>query len=64
MTYFADTSKPFELQIDASKEAVAFILQQRDDQDRLRNIVYGGRKLRMHEKKLYGSSELEALGLV
>ena len=65
MIYFADTSKTFELQIDASKEAVAFIFQQRDDQMiYLRNIVYGGRKLRMHERKLYGSSELEALGLV
>uniref|UniRef100_A0A914Z536 RNA-directed DNA polymerase n=1 Tax=Panagrolaimus superbus TaxID=310955 RepID=A0A914Z536_9BILA len=55
--------KPFEMETDASKEAFAACLLQRDDNGQLHPISFFSRKMNKHERN-YSSIELEALGVV
>uniref|UniRef100_A0A914QUT5 RNA-directed DNA polymerase n=1 Tax=Panagrolaimus davidi TaxID=227884 RepID=A0A914QUT5_9BILA len=55
--------RQFEIETDASKEAFAACLLQRDDNGQLHPISYFSRKMNKHERN-YSSIELEALGVV
>ena len=60
---FADTQKPFFLSVDASGEAIGYILGQRDFEGREVVISYGGRALRGTEIK-WSICERECLAMV
>ena len=61
--YFANPKREFIIQTDASKTAIGWILQQKDDHGRIRIVHCGGRNLRKHEKG-YGVTEIELLSLI
>lgn len=54
---------PFEIHTDASAIAIASVLLQKDEEDRLRVISYNSRTLNPHEVR-YPSIELEGLAVV
>ena len=64
---FADFSKPFIVQTDASKEGLGAILSQQQEDGRIRPIAYASRRLRPSEKSYYkthhSSYKLEFLAL-
>ena len=59
---FADYSKEFLLETDASKEGLGAVLSQKKDDGRFHPVAYGSRALTMHEKN-YHSTKLEFLAL-
>ena len=59
---FADYSKEFLLETDASKEGLGAVLSQKQDDGRFHPVAYGSRALTMHEKN-YHSMKLEFLAL-
>ena len=60
---FPDFKQDFILYTDASRQAISFILGQKDEKGREKVISYGGRALRQAEKN-WGISDLEGLALV
>ena len=60
---YADMDKPFELTCDASDSAIGHVLSQRDNENRLRVIAYGGRALSKTERK-YHTTEKECLAII
>ena len=60
---YPDFSKPFWVETDASKEAVAAVLAQKDSKGKLRPIGYVSRTTSIYEKN-YTVTELECLALV
>ncbi len=60
---YADFTKPFILETDASKEGLGAVLAQRTDNNQVHPIAYASRTLLAHEQN-YSISELEALGVV
>ena len=59
---FADSSKEFLLETDASKEGLGAVLSQKKDNGWFHPVAYGSRALTMHEKN-YHSMKLEFLAL-
>ena len=59
---FADNTKDFLLETDASKEGLGAVLSQKQDDRWLHPVAYGSRALTMHEKN-YHSMKLEFLAL-
>ena len=59
---FPDPQKRFYLACDASKHGFGACLMQKDDNDQLRPVAYGGRATRNYEKN-YSASELELASL-
>ena len=59
---FADYSKPFLLETDASKDGFGAVLLQKGDDGRCHPIAYGSKALSKSEKN-YHSSKLEFLAL-
>ena len=59
---FADYSKEFLLETDASKEGLGAVLSQKQDDGRFHPVAYGSWALTMHEKN-YHSTKLEFLAL-
>ena len=62
MLHYPDWDKPFEIHCDASKQAIAAILNQHID-DKERVVMYASRTLNPNEKK-YHTYEQECLALV
>ena len=60
---YADFTKPFLLETDASKEGLGAVLAQRAEDNQVHPIAYASRTLLKHEQN-YSISELEALGVV
>ena len=60
---YVDFTKLFLLETDASKEGLSAVLTQRADDQLVHPIAYASRVLLAHEQN-YGTSELEALGVV
>ena len=60
---YADFTKPFLLETDASIEGLGAVLAQRGEDNLVHPIAYASRTLLTHERN-YGISELEALGVV
>ena len=60
---YPDFTRQFILSTDASHTAIGYVLGQRDDAGRERDIAYGGRALRGAEIR-YGITEKETLALV
>ena len=59
---FADYSKEFLLETDASKEGLGAVLSQKKDDGWFHPVAYGSRALTMHEKN-YHSTKLKFLAL-
>ena len=59
---FADYSKPFLLEMDASKDGLGAVLLQKGDDGKYHPIAYGSKALTKSEKN-YHSSKLEFLAL-
>ena len=59
---FADYTKPFLLETDASKDGLGAVLSQKQADGQYHPIAYGSRALMPHEKN-YHSSKLEFLTL-
>ena len=59
---FPDFTKPFLLEMDASKEGLGAILSQKQDDGRFHPVAFGSRSLTPAEKN-YHSSKLEFLAL-
>ena len=59
---FADNSKPFLLETDASKDGLGAVLLQKGDNGKYHPIAYGSKALTKSEKN-YHSSKLEFLAL-
>ena len=55
---FADYTKPFLLEIDASKDGLGTVLSQKQADRWYHPVAYGSRSLTPHEKK-YHSTKLE-----
>ena len=60
---YADFTKPFLLETDASIEGLGAVLAQRAEDNLVHPIAYASRTLLAHERN-YSISELEALGVV
>ena len=60
---FVDMDKEFILSTDASKEALGFVLGQKDENGKEYVIAYGGRAVRPDERKWH-SNDLECLALI
>lgn len=60
---YPDFNKMFSLSADASGTAIGYVLEQADDQGRMRAVAYGGRALRTHERK-WSITELECLAVI
>ena len=60
---YADFTKPFILETDASKEGLGAVLAQRTDSNQVHPIAYASHTLLAHEQN-YSISEREALGVV
>jgi len=60
---YPDTTKPFILNTDASTTAISYILQQRDSNNIIRPIAFGGRTLKQAEKN-WTVTELECLAVL
>jgi len=58
-----DVSRPFHLQIDASLQGLSYVLGQTDDDGRKYVVSYGGRGLRLCEKK-WSITQLECVSLL
>ena len=63
MLAYPDTAKEFILTTDASRQALGYILSQKDETDKKRVIAYGGRALRKSERN-YPVTELEGLAII
>ena len=59
---FADYTKDFLLETDASKEGLGAVLSQKQEDGRFHPVAYGSQVLTMHEKN-YHSTKLEFLTL-
>ena len=59
---FADYTKDFLLETDASKEGLGAVLSQKQEDGRFHPVAYGSQALTMHEKN-YHSTKLEFLAL-
>ena len=59
---FADYTKDFLLETDASKEGLGAVLSQKQEDGWFHPVAYGSRALTMHEKN-YHSTKLEFLAL-
>ena len=59
---FANYSKEFLLETDASKEGLGAVLSQKQDDGRFHPVAYGSQALTMHEKN-YHSTKLKFLAL-
>ena len=59
---FADYTKDFLLETDASKEGLGAVLSQKQEDGQFHPVAYGSRALSMHEKN-YHSTKLEFLAL-
>ena len=59
---FADYTKDFLLEADASKEGLGAVLSQKQEDRQFHPVAYGSRALTMHEKN-YHSTKLEFLAL-
>ena len=59
---FADYSKEFLLETDASQEGLGAVLSQKQDDGQFHLVAYGSRALTMHEEN-YHSTKLEFLAL-
>ena len=59
---FADYSKPFLLETDASKHGLGAVLSQKQDDGKYHPVAYGSKSLSVSERK-YHSSKLEFLAL-
>ena len=62
MLAFANCTKPFLLEMDASKNGPGAMLSQKQADGQYHPVVYGSRALMPHEKK-YHSTKLEFLAL-
>ena len=60
---FPNFSERFYLYVDASNQAISYILGQKDDKNREHVIAYGGRSLNKSERN-WGITDLEGLALV
>ena len=60
---YVDMDKPFKLTCDASDNAIAHVLSQRDNEIRSSVIAYGGRSLSKTERK-YNTTEKECLATI
>ena len=60
---FPDVSRPFHLQCDASLGGLSYVLGQTDEEGRKYVVSYGGRGLRLCEKK-WPITQLECLSLL
>ena len=60
---FADYTKDFLLETDASKEGLGAVLSQKQEDGWFHLVAYGSWALTMHEKKNYHSTKLEFLVL-
>ena len=60
---YPDFDKKFSLSTDASGFAIGFVLEQSDEQGRMKPVAYGGRALRPHEIN-YPITQLECLAVV
>ena len=63
MLAYPDTAKEFILTTDASRQALGYILSQKDETDKERVIAYGDRALRKSERN-YPVTELEGLAII
>ena len=59
---FANYTKDFLLETDASKEGLGAVLSQKQEDGRFHPVAYGSQVLTMHEKN-YHSTKLEFLAL-
>ena len=59
---FADYTKDFLLETDASKEGLGVVLSQKQEDGQFHLVAYGSQVLTTHEKN-YHSTKLEFLGL-
>ena len=59
---FADYTKDFLLETDASKEGLGAVLSQKQEDGQFHPVAYGSRALTLHEKN-YHSTKLEFLAL-
>ena len=60
---FPHFSKDFQLEIDASRNALGAVLEQKQDDRSVKPIAFASRTLQTHERN-YGVTEMEALGVV
>ena len=59
---FADYTKPFLLETDASKDGLGVVLSQKETERQYHPVAHGSRALMLHEKN-YHSTKLELLVL-